>query len=232
MKKRRVILLLGTEPLILSQICIGLEDAGYRVQTTQHLDDCLAWIERSRPALIVLDGGSANPAYDPWQIGHRLCQVATCPIVMLLPEGAHARQRVEALQMGVDDCLGRPFHMQELIARIRRIIWRLTEAGATRGTIPRLSMDPINQMVIRDNIVVHLTPTEFRLLYILFLHANQPLSYAYLEQAVWGRADEKIYNRLKLFIWQLRQKIESNPRSPRLITTENDPGGYSLRVAK
>lgn len=232
MKKRRMVLLLGTEPLTLSQICIGLEDAGYKVQITQDLDDCLTWIERSTPALMVLDGGSNDPAHDPWQIGRRLCQVAECPIVMLLPEGTRAQQCVEALQMGMDDCLVRPFHMQELIARIRRIIWRLTEAGTTRDTLPRLSMDPINQMAIRDNMMVHLTPTEFRLLYILFLHAGQPLSYAYLEQAVWGHADEKLYNRLKLFIWQLRQKIESNPKFPKLIITEKEPGGYSLRVAE
>jgi len=228
-EKQSVILLLGREPFTLSQLHIGLEDAGYAVHTMQHLTDALAWLERFTPALIVLDGQSDDLAYDPWLAGHRLREATKHPIVMLLPEKARS-QCVEALRLGMDDCLVRSFHMQELIARIRRIIWRLTEASSKGDSFPRLAVNPISQVVTLNGTVVHLTPTEFRLLYTLFLHAGEPLSHKYLLQAVWGHTDQNLYNRLKLFIWQLRQKLEADPKSPVLILTEQDPRGYSLRV--
>jgi len=228
LKEQPVILLMGADPLALSQIHLGLEDAGFVVHTVQHLTDCLARLDRSSPALIVLDSQSDDPAYDPWLNGRRLREATARPMVMLLPETASA-QRVEALRMGMDDCLARPFHMQELIARIRRIIWRVTEA-LNADALPRLSVDPISQTVTLNGVIVHLTPTEFRLLYTLFLHAGESLSCESLLKAVWDRRDPGLYSRVKFFIWQLRQKLEADPQNPRLIVTERDLGGYILRV--
>lgn len=220
------ILLLGWEPITLSQLHIGLEDAGYAVQTAQRLDDGLARLRCAAPDLIVLDVQTADPAHAPWQIGRILRKATTCPLVILLPENAQA-QAVEALRLGADDCLARPFHLRELIARIQRIIWRVTETAPWPAARPRLSLNPSNQTVLLDGEVIHLTPTEFKLLSVLYAHAGEPLSYAQIQQAMWGQPDPEPGSRLKLFIWQLRRKLEANPRLPRLILTE--PGvGYRL----
>jgi two-component system KDP operon response regulator KdpE len=226
MERRSVILVLGWEPITLSQIHIGLEDAGYVVHTVQHLDDSLAWLQRSIPDLIVLDGQADAPAYDPWKACQTIEQATPCPIVMLLAEGSPP---TEALKLGAADCLVRPFHMQELIARIQRIIWRMREAGSQHTAFPRLSLNPINQAVTLNGAVVHLTPTEFRLLYTLFVHVGETLSYKQLQEALWGRSDPARRNLLKQFIWQLRQKLEINPRLPRLILTKPEVG-YRLRL--
>ena len=189
----------------------------------------LEWLERLSPALITLDGQSDDLVCDPWLVGYRLRKATACPIVMLLPERARS-QRIEALRAGMDDCLMRPFHVQELIARIRRILWRLTEASPEHHLFPHLSVNPISQGVTLNGMVVHLTPTEFRLLYTMFLNAGEPLSSEYLLRTIWGCTDPGLNNRLKLFIWQLRQKLEADPRSPRIIVTEQEPRGYSLHA--
>ena len=221
MDRQSIILILGWEPITLSQLHIGLEDAGYEVHAVQHLDDCLIWLQRSTPDLIVLDGQADILAYDSWKACQALNQAIKCPIVMLLAEGAPS---VEALKLGAADCLVRPFHMQELIARSQRIIWRVREAGSPHAARPRLSLNPLNQTAILNGVVFHLTSTEFRLLYTLFVRVGETLPYEQLQEALWGRSDPARRNRLKQCIWQLRQKLEINPRLPRLILTEPKVG--------
>ncbi|MBU1879989.1 MAG: response regulator transcription factor, partial [Chloroflexi bacterium] len=188
------------------------------------------WLTRTDPSLIVLDGQSDVPSYDPWLLGQQLLNVTPCPIVLLLPISHSPTQCRDALRMGMADCLCRPFHLPELVARIQRIIWRMTEANTGNGTLPRLSVDPYTQTAAVNGTIIHLTRTEFRLLYALFLHPGEFVPYDMIQEMVWDDADPGKPNRLRQLVWQLRQKLEANPRTPRLIITEPSQGGYSLHT--
>jgi DNA-binding response OmpR family regulator len=228
MDRQPVILVLGWEPITLSQLHLGLEDAGYVVETTRYATEALAWLELSTPALIVLDCQPGDPTYDPWGIARRLCEAARCPFVMLLAEG-ETSQCAEAFRLGADDCLVHPCNMQELVARIQRILWRVEEAGSGHGELSRLVVYPTSHTVTVNGTPVRLTPMEFRLLYALYVRAEESVTQQDLVEAVWGQADPGGQHRLKLLIWQLRRKLEASPRSPRLILTEHGKG-YRLHL--
>jgi len=131
--------------------------------------------------------------------------------------------KVLALDSGADDYITKPFHITELIARLRAAVRRTRLFGNnTPGTIAigEIELDPARRIVRKAGQVVHLTPKEFDLLHYLMAHAGLPVTHQRLLQGVWGAEHGNELEYLRTFIRQLRIKLESNPANPKYLITE------------
>src|SRR4029079_6237114 len=180
--------------------------------------------ETRRPDLLILD--LLMPGMGGVDVGLKLRAVSTIPILVLSAMGEEA-EKVKALELGADDYMTKPFGMEELFARIRSLLRRA--AGATSAApifvAGDLSVDFDRREVSLEGRPVKLTPTEYDLLKYMIEHAGKVLTHRMLLQEVWGQAYVDQAQYLRVFVGQLRKKIEKQPGRPRFILT--DPGvGY------
>lgn len=187
-------------------------------------------VAKSNPDVVLLDLGL--PDMDGLEVARRLREWTQVPIIVLSARGQE-HDKVQALDAGADDYLTKPFGIGELQARIRVM---MRHVGQKKRDTPdalfesgSLRVDFLIRTVAVDGVAVHLTPIEFKLLSMLVRHAGLVLTHRQLLEEVWGPAyiDEMHY--LRVYMGQLRQKLEREPARPRHITTE--PGiGYRLRI--
>jgi two-component system KDP operon response regulator KdpE len=142
-------------------------------------------------------------------------------IVMLSVRNAEA-DKVEALDAGADDFITKPFSTPELLARIRAALRRVpaTQSSSGKLRVGKLEIDFVSRSVTNGSATAHLTPKELDLLRYLTQHPNEAVSHRELLQAVWGPDYGDQVDYLRVFIKNLRKKIESNPENPEYITTE------------
>jgi two-component system KDP operon response regulator KdpE len=142
-------------------------------------------------------------------------------IVMLSVRNAEA-DKVEALDAGADDFVTKPFSTPELLARIRAALRRVpaTQSSSSKLRVGQLEIDFVARSVTNGTATAHLTPKELDLLRYLTQHANEAVSHRELLQAVWGPDYGDQVDYLRVFIKNLRKKVEANPESPEYITTE------------
>ncbi|HEX8945960.1 MAG TPA: response regulator transcription factor, partial [Gemmatimonadaceae bacterium] len=188
--------------------------------------DAIDLAAAERPALIVLDLGL------PDTTGIDVCREirawSSAPIIVL--SARHSDQeKVALLDAGADDYITKPFSPGELQARVRAQLRRSRLAPALSGTqiitIDGLAIDPVKPSLKKNDVVVHLTKTEWELLRTLLKHAGRTLTHQQLFRAVWGNSSGDMQQYLRVHIRSLRRKIEADPVRPRLIVTE--PGvGY------
>lgn len=171
----------------------------------------------------------------PGQSGNETCHLirstSDLAIIMLTVRNGEA-DKVEALDAGADDYVTKPFGTPELLARIRAALRRVPQAGESAPAVLKFEDVEINfrsRRIVAGRKEVRLTPKEFDLLQYLACHPNVPVSHTKLLQTVWGPeyGDEVEY--LRVFINQLRKKIEKDPSNPRYLLTEPWVG-YSLRI--
>lgn len=218
------ILVVDDEPPIRRWLKVNLETRGYTVDTAETGEEGLAAFENRRPDLLILD--LLMPRMSGIDVVRKLRAVSTIPIIVLSAVGEEA-QKVEALEIGADDYMTKPFGMEELFARIRSLLRRA--AGATSSApvflVGGLSVNFDRREVSVDGQLVKLTPTEYDLLKYMIEHAGKVLTHRMLLQEVWGQAYVDQAQYLRVFVGQLRRKIEKHPGRPRFILT--DPGvGY------
>jgi two-component system KDP operon response regulator KdpE len=180
------------------------------------------------PDLILLDLGL--PDRDGLDLIAEIRRASAVPILVLSSRGDE-RSKVAALDGGADDYVTKPFGAAELMARVRTALrHRLQEQGATplfRSGV--LSVDLVHRRVLLGGVAVHLSPKEYAILQELVIHAGKVLTHKHLLNTVWGSALEADVQYLRVYVRQLRQKIESKPEQPALILTE--PGvGYRLQT--
>ena len=185
-------------------------------------------VARTNPDVVLLDLGL--PDMDGIDVARQLREWTQVPIIVLSARGRE-KDKIEALDAGADDYLTKPFGVGELLARIRVT---LRHAAFSKGPEPdpnfevgTLKVDVSMRRVFVGGVEVHLTPIEFKLLTMLVRHAGMVLTHRQLLTEVWGPAyaDETHY--LRVYMGQLRHKLEANPARPKHITTE--PGvGYRL----
>jgi two-component system KDP operon response regulator KdpE len=169
------------------------------------------------------------PGMDGIDVIRQLREWSSIPIIVL---SAHAEERdkVQALDAGADDYLTKPFGMEDLLARIRAALRRSASGDQAVPMLDfgRLKLDLTARVVTVDGAEIHLTPTEYDLLRVLATNAGKIMTHQMLLTRVWGPASEDSTNYLRVYINQLRRKIESEPSRPRYIVT--DPGvGYRFR---
>lgn len=203
----------------------ALEAAGYRVLLADRGGAALRQIAQEKPDLVVLDLGL--PDLDGKAVLGQLRQTSEVPVVILSARDAE-EEKIAALDLGANDYVEKPFGIGELLARIRAILRpRRGAAGGDEGTLRlgSLVIDPGAHRVSRGDEAIRLTPTEFDLLVLLATHAGRVLTHRQVLTRIWGPAHVEDVAYLRVFIGQLRQKIEENPAEPVLIVTE--PGvGY------
>lgn len=222
------ILIVDDEPQILRSLRTTLAAHGYDVQTAATGEDALTLVEGRLPDLVVLD--LVLPGVSGLEVCRRLRARASLPIVVLSARGDE-RDKVAALDLGADDYLTKPFGVNELLARIRAALRRAAGAHGSSAVVTAgdLRVDFDRRQVTLAGAAVRLTPTEYDLLKTLVANAGRVLTHTYLLRTVWGPEYDGESQLLRVFIGQLRRKVEQDPARPRHILTE--PGiGYRLRA--
>jgi len=222
------ILVVDDEPQILRSLRTTLASHGYDVQTAATGEEALAAVDGRLPDLVVLD--LVLPGLSGLEVCRRLRARASLPILVLSARGDE-RDKVAALDLGADDYLTKPFGVNELLARIRAALRRAVGARGPSAVVEAgaLRVDFDRRQVTLDGAEVRLTPTEFDLLKVLVANAGRVLTHGYLLRTVWGPEYEGESQLLRVFIGQLRRKVERDPSRPRHILT--DPGvGYRFRI--
>ena len=218
------ILVVDDEASIRRSLKKNLETRGYTVDAAETGEKAIKAFENRRPDLLILD--LLMPGMGGIDVVRKLRAVSTIPIIVLSAVGEEA-QKVQALELGADDYMTKPFGMEELFARIRSLLRRA--AGATSAApvfvAGDLSVNFDRREVSLEGQLVKLTPTEYDLLKYMIEHAGKVLTHRMLLQEVWGEAYVDQAQYLRVFVGQLRKKIEKHPGRPRFILT--DPGvGY------
>jgi two-component system KDP operon response regulator KdpE len=224
-----VVLIIEDEPQMRRFLRATLRAHDYQVVEAATAREGLMQAAGRNPEIVLLDLGL--PDADGLEVARTLRQSTRTPIIVLSARGQE-RDKVAALDQGADDYLTKPFGVQELLARIRVA---LRHAAIPADAPPEpvfqvgdLRVDLIRRNVFRGSQEVHLTPTEYKLLAALIRHAGRVITHRQLLQEVWGMSYVEQTHYLRVYMAQLRHKLEPDPARPRLLTTE--PGvGYRLR---
>jgi two-component system KDP operon response regulator KdpE len=216
------ILIVDDEPPIRRLLRTSLASQGFQVSEAADGRDALAEVGRSRPGLVVLDLGL--PDMDGTEVIRTLRDGGNAVPILVLSSRADEKGKVEALDLGADDYVTKPFGTAELFARIRAALrHRLQQQG--EQPIFRsgdLEADLVRRVVRVRGEEVKLTPKEYDILRMLVAHAGKVLTHRMLMSEVWGGETDVQY--LRIYVRQLRQKIEADPERPQHILTETGIG--------
>ena len=217
------VLVVDDEPSILRALRINLAAREYDVSTAVDGTTGLAAVARDRPDVIILDLGL--PDMDGTEVIHGVRGWTSIPIIVLSAWGQE-NQKVAALDAGADDYVTKPFGMDELLARLRAAVRRAAPAPeAPVVATADFTVDLAAKQVVRsDGSAVRLTPTEWQVLEILVRNSGRLVTQRQLLREIWGPAYETESNYLRVYLAQLRRKLEPEPSRPRYLLTE--PGGY------
>ena len=217
------VLVVDDEPQIRRALSVNLRARGYDVDQAGSGEEALHLAAARHPDVVLLDLGL--PGVDGLEVIRGLRGWTNVPIVVLSVREAEA-DKVAALDLGADDYLTKPFGMDELLARLRAAL-RRHQPAAEEPVIetPDFRVDLADRRVTAGDQEVHLTPTEWGILDVLLRHPGRLVSQRQLLQQVWGPSYERETNYLRVYLAQLRRKLEPDPARPRYLITE--PGmGY------
>ena len=224
-----LVLLIEDEPAMRRFLRAALGTHDFRLVEAGTMREGLAQAAGRNPDLILLDLGL--PDGDGLDATKQLREWTTTPIIVLSARGQE-QDKIAALDAGADDYLTKPFSVGELLARMRVAL----RHRATGGEVPQLfeagelKVDLARRTVTVAGDDLHLTPTEYKLLAVLVKHAGKVLTHRQLLLEVWGSHNASQTQALRVYVTQLRHKIEQDPARPRLLITE--PGvGYRLKDA-
>jgi two-component system KDP operon response regulator KdpE len=206
----------------------SLTSNGYQVVETDTAEAGLAQAAARNPELILLDLGL--PDQDGLVVTQRLREWAKTPIIVISARGRE-EDKIQALDAGADDYLTKPFGVGELLARIRVALRNAArgELGSSQFSVGELKIDLVRRQVLVSDQEVHLTPIEYKLLATLVKHAGRVITHRQLLREVWGPNSSDQTQYLRVYMGQLRHKLEKNPSRPEFLTTE--PGvGYRLKT--
>jgi two-component system KDP operon response regulator KdpE len=221
------ILVVDDEPPIRKLLRVGLGAEGYAVLDAINAREAVELVKAEKPDLILLDLGLPDvPGHDLLQKWRD--ESLDLPIVILSSRTDEAGI-VRALDLGADDYVTKPFGMGELVARIRVALRHRLQQQGEKPVFQSggLSVDLVKRIVRVDGKEVKLSPKEYDILRLLVLHAGKVLTHRFLLEQVWGGSTDVQY--LRVYVRQLRQKIEKTPDQPEYITTETGVG-YRLRA--
>lgn len=216
------ILVVDDEPPIRKLLRVGLSTQGYTILEAPNARAAMELVEKSQPDLILLDLGlpdlPGNELLRKWRDDG-----LAVPVVILSSRTDEAGI-VQALETGADDYVAKPFGMNELVARIRVALRHRLQQQGEKPVFQTgdLSVDLVKRIVRIRGREVKLSPKEYDILRILVQHAGKVLTHRFLLEQVWGGATDVQY--LRVYVRQLRQKIEQTPDQPRYILTETGVG--------
>jgi two-component system KDP operon response regulator KdpE len=220
------VLIIDDEPPIRKLLRMGLATQGYQVLEAPNGKTALELLAEN-PALIILDLGLPDIQ------GHELLRTIrgrndSVPVVVLSSRGDEAG-KVQALDLGADDYVTKPFGMEELLARLRAALRHQLQVQGERPIFRsgELSVDLVRRIVKVGDKEIKLSPKEYELLRVLVQHAGKVLTHRFLLKELWDELTDAQY--LRVYVRQLRQKIEADPERPHYVLTETGIG-YRLRA--
>ena len=231
MSARTKILIVEDDPHILLGLEEILKNEGHEVAVCSRGDQALDAVARQRPSLVVLD--VMLPGVSGYDVCKQLrAKKITTPILMLTAKGQEM-DKVIGLDLGADDYVTKPFGLHELLARLRTAL-RHARRPDDGGTAPvftagDLTVDLERRLVRKKDQEIRLTATEYKLLTTLIKHAGKVLTHRQLLKEVWGPLHVEEAHYLRVYMRQLRNKLETNPAHPSHLVTEVGVG-YRLRI--
>jgi two-component system KDP operon response regulator KdpE len=224
------VLVVDDEPQVRRFLRTMLGSHGFRVVEAETRAEGLSQASTRNPDLVLLDLGL--PDGDGVELTRSLREWARMPIIVISAR-ERERDKVEALDAGADDYLTKPFGADELLARMRVALRHATQLA--RGTeeatfaLGELTIDFASRRVFAREVEVHLTPTEYRLLTLFVRHVGKVITHRHLLTEIWGPSRSERTDYLRVYMRQLRHKLEANPARPQYFI--NEPGvGYRLRA--
>jgi two-component system, OmpR family, KDP operon response regulator KdpE len=227
---KATVLVVDDEPQIVRALRINLTARGYRVITAHDGTAALRAVAETKPDVVVLDLGL--PDMDGNEVIAGLRGWTTVPIIVLSARG-DSSDKVQALDAGADDYVTKPFGMDELLARLRAAVRRsaVSSSDGVEAVIETasFSIDLLAKKVLKDGKEVHLTKTEWGVLELLARNRGRLVAQKQLLNEVWGPSYETESHYLRVYLAQLRRKLEPEPSRPRHLLTE--PGmGYRFEA--
>jgi two-component system, OmpR family, KDP operon response regulator KdpE len=221
------VLVVDDEPQITRVLRTVLTSHGYQVRTAAEGEAALASFSEWRPELVITD--LYMPRMDGLELCRRIRAQSNVPIIVLSVKSEEGT-KVEALDSGADDYVTKPFGMDELLARLRAALRHQLQVHGERPVFHSgdLSVDLVRRIVKVGEREVKLSPKEYELLRVLVQHAGKVLTHRFLLKELWDELTDAQY--LRVYVRQLRQKIETDPERPQLVLTETGIG-YRLRAA-
>ncbi|MBA3074398.1 MAG: response regulator transcription factor [Anaerolineae bacterium] len=230
MDRDPLILLIDDEPQILRALKTILSSGHFRVISAVNGEDGIALAASQSPDVIILD--LTLPDLDGIQVCEQIREWSGVPIIVLSVRDGE-RDKVAALDKGADDYLTKPFNIEELLARIRVALRHSSQSIGNKETVIKagpLSIDLARHITILNGEELRLTATEFKLLSYLAAHADRVLTHQAILVHVWGFEESEHVEYLRVYIGQLRKKIEIDPDDPQVLVT--DPGiGYRFKTS-
>src|SRR5512139_433586 len=227
--ENELILLIEDEPQMRRFLRITLESHGYRFVEAGTAQEGLMQASMRNPDVVLLDLGL--PDLDGLVVTERLREWTQTPIIVISAR-EQEQDKVKALDAGADDYLTKPFSAGELMARIRVALRHAVRQRTGRSepvfTIRNLRVDLAQRQVFLDDQEVHLTPIEYKLLTVMIRHAGKVITHRQLLLEVWGPVHVEEVQYLRVYMTQLRHKLETDPARPKFFL--NEPGvGYRLQ---
>ncbi len=230
MDKDPLILLIDDEPQILRALKTILSANRFRLATATTGEEGIALAVSQEPDLIILD--MTLPDMDGLAVCEQVREWSRIPIIILSVRD-NEKDKVAALDKGADDYLTKPFGIEELLARIRVALRHSEQSLGNKQSVITAGpvvIDLARHIVTRSEQELHLTATEFKLLSYLAAHADKVLTHQAILSHVWGFEDIDHVEYLRVYIGQIRKKLEINPDEPQILLTE--PGiGYRFKTS-
>jgi two-component system KDP operon response regulator KdpE len=228
-EERELILLIEDEPQMRRFLRITLQSHGYRLVEAATAQEGLMQATTRNPDVVLLDLGL--PDLDGLEVTKRLREWTQTPIIVISAREQEL-DKVKSLDAGADDYLTKPFNAAELMARIRVAVRHASRRNAVRQepvfVLQNMRVDLSKRQVFVDDNEVHLTPIEYKLLTVLVRHAGKVITHTQLLKEVWGPAHVNEIQYLRVYMTQLRHKLEADPARPHFLM--NEPGvGYRLK---
>lgn len=231
MNKKPLILLIDDEPQILRALKTILVANDFQIASATTGEMGIALAVAQPPDVIILD--LTLPDMDGIQVAEQIREWSRVPIIVLSVRD-NEKDKVAALDKGADDYLTKPFGIEELLARIRVALRHSEQTIGNKETIIQagsLKIDLARHLVTNNDEEVRLTVTEFKLLSYLAAHADRVLTHQAILTQVWGFSESDHVEYLRVYIGQLRKKLEANPDDPQILVTE--PGiGYRFKTSE
>jgi DNA-binding response OmpR family regulator len=212
------VLVVDDEPIVREVVCSYLQREGYRTLEAGDGPSARTILERSSPALVVLD--LMLPGADGLELCRWIRGRSELPVIMLTARGDEA-DRIVGLELGADDYVTKPFSPRELVARVRSVLRRSgpQASGSERIALEGLTIDQGTREVTKDGRELKLTAKEFDLLWFLARHPRQVFSRDQLMDRVWGYTSALDTGTVTVHVRRLREKIEDDPARPRFLQT-------------
>jgi two-component system, OmpR family, KDP operon response regulator KdpE len=219
-----VILVIDDEPQILRALKTILGSKQFKVLTASTGEEGLTLAAAQKPDLIILD--LSLPDLSGMEVCSRIREWSQIPVIILSVRDRES-DKVQALDRGADDYLTKPFGIEELLARIRVALRHSSASSSSQQTVisaGAIEIDLVKHIVTRGGTEVKLTATEFKVLAYLASHADRVLTHQAILNHVWDYADSDRVEYLRVYIGQIRKKLETNPEEPEFIITESGVG--------